>query len=51
MKVIHKRLELDKTSFAAPPELLSDAAYLKPYADKLGVTVEHIRSIQAAQQS
>ena len=39
------------TTVALYPELLSDAAYLKPYADKLGVTVEHIRSIQAAQQS
>lgn len=35
---------------ARHPELLSDAAYLQPYAKQLGVTVEHLRSIQASQQ-
>ena len=50
MKDVDHAVE-NATTVALYPELLSDAAYLKPYADKLGVTVEHIRSIQAAQQS
>jgi cytochrome c oxidase subunit II len=50
MKEVDQAVE-DSTAIAAlHPELLSDAAYLQPYAKTLGVTVEHIRSIQAAQQ-
>jgi cytochrome c oxidase subunit II len=49
MKDVDQAVE-QSTAVALHPELLSDAAYLKPYAEKLGITVEHIRSIQAAQQ-
>jgi cytochrome c oxidase subunit II len=49
MKEVDQAVE-QSTAVALHPELLSDVAYLKPYAKKLGVTVEHIRSIQAAQQ-
>ncbi len=49
MKEVDQAVE-QSTAVALHPELLSDATYLKPYADTLGVTVDHIRSIQAAQQ-
>jgi cytochrome c oxidase subunit II len=49
MKEVDQAVE-KSTTVALHPELLSDAAYLKPYAKALGVTIEHIRSIQAAQQ-
>nr|WP_199307036.1 cytochrome c oxidase subunit II [Alkalinema sp. FACHB-956] len=37
-------------AIALHPAHLSDADYLAPYAQKLGITVEHIQSIQAMQQ-
>ncbi len=39
------------STVALYPELLSDTEYLAPYAKKLGVTVEHLQTIQAQQQS
>jgi cytochrome c oxidase subunit II len=50
MKEVDHAVEQSTAIAALHPELLSDADYLKPYAKTLGVTVEHIRSIQAAQQ-